>query len=165
MKQHSLLTFALAAVIVSGLGAAALAQAPAAGASGPRQRQRGMALRQGPLALARLGLARLNLTGQQRDQVRTIVSNHRADMRKLSERAAPARQALQDAVVAGDEAAIRQRSAEIGTIETDKALLAARVRAEVLKVLTPEQQEKARALRKEFEDRRAERRGRTARGR
>jgi len=157
MKRHSRLTFACAAVLVTGLAGATFAQAPGAGAAGPRQR--GMAMRQGPLGLARLGLARLNLTEPQREQVRTIMSNHRADALKLSERAVPARQALQDAVLAGDETGIRQRSAEIGTIETERALLAARVRAEVLKVLTPEQQERARALRKEFEERRAGRRG------
>jgi Spy/CpxP family protein refolding chaperone len=157
MKQHSLLKFALSAVIVTSLAAAAFAQGPGAGAGG--QRQRGMGMRQGPLAVARLGLARLNLSEQQREQVRTILASHRTDMQKLSERAAPARRALQDAVLAGDEAGIRQRSAEIGAVETDRALLAARVRAEILKILTPEQQEKARTLRKELEERRAERRG------
>jgi Spy/CpxP family protein refolding chaperone len=117
----------------------------------------------GPAGMIRLHLGPLNLTDQQREQVRSILANHKADFQGLNQRAEPARKAMDEAIVAGDEAAIRQRGAELGAIQTDRALLAARVRAEVFKVLTPEQQQKAQTLR-EGVQRRMQPRGRQGRG-
>ena len=59
-----------------------------------------------------------------------------------------------------DESAVRARSAELGKVETDAAVLRARMHAEVYNVLTPEQQEKAKALRAEREARGAQHRER-----
>ncbi len=53
---------------------------------------------------------------------------------------------------------MRARSAELAKVETEAAVLRARVHAEVYNVLTPEQQEKAKALRAEREARGAEHR-------
>jgi Spy/CpxP family protein refolding chaperone len=59
-----------------------------------------------------------------------------------------------------DESAVRARSAELAKVETDAAVLRARMHAEVYNVLTPEQQEKAKALRAEREARGAQHRER-----
>jgi periplasmic protein CpxP/Spy len=123
----------------------------------------GMMMREdGPLGMIRMGLGQLNLTDEQKQQVKTIIGNHQGDFQALRERSVPARRALADAVASGDEAAIRQRSSELSTVQTDTALLASRVRAEIFKVLTPEQQQKAQDLRKKFETRMDQRRGRGA---
>jgi Spy/CpxP family protein refolding chaperone len=159
MKPHSTLALTIALIATLGTGSA-LAQRTGPGSAGLRQGRPGM--RQGLMAMARLGLARLDLTDSQREQVKTIVSNHRPEVQKLAEREIPARRGLVDAVMSGDEPAIRQRGAEVGAIETDRALLAARVRAEIFKILTPEQQQKAQALRKQVEERVDQRRSRRA---
>jgi Spy/CpxP family protein refolding chaperone len=114
----------------------------------------------GPMAMAHMNLRQLGLSEEQKQQVKTIVGNHRTEFQALRERAVPARRALADAVASGDETAIRQRSAELSAVQTDTALLAARVHGEIVKILTPEQQQKAQALRKEFQDRADRRRGR-----
>jgi Spy/CpxP family protein refolding chaperone len=117
----------------------------------------------GPMAMVRLALGRLGLSTEQRQQVKTILGNHSAEFQAIQDRAVPARRALADAIAAGDEAAIRQRSADLSTVQTDTALLAARVHGEIFKILTPEQQQKAQELRKQFESRMDQRRGRGAR--
>lgn len=99
----------------------------------------------------RMALGQLNLTDDQKQQIKAIMANHKDDFTALAGRALPARRALVDAIAAGDEAAIRQRSGELSAVQTDGALLAAKVHAEVFKVLTPEQQQKAESLRKQAE--------------
>lgn len=117
----------------------------------------------GPMGMVRLALGRLGLSPEQKQQVRTIVGNHKAEFQGIQDRAIPARRALADAIAAGDEAAIRQRSADLSAVQTETALLAAKVHGEIFKILTPEQQQKAQELRKQFESRMDQRRGRGAR--
>jgi Spy/CpxP family protein refolding chaperone len=112
----------------------------------------------GPMARLGFGLGQLNLTPEQKQQVKSIFQGHQADFRSLAERARPARRALSDAIASGDESAIRQRSTEVGSVQTDRAVLMARVRNEIFKVLTPEQQQKAQALRQQFGQRMDQRR-------
>jgi protein CpxP len=108
------------------------------------------------------GLGRLDLTDAQREQVRTILQQHRAEFEALRERGQPAREALGQAIQAEpvDEALIRERHAAVAAVEADGAVLAANVRAEVFQILTPEQQQKARDLRAEMQKRMQERRNR-----
>jgi Spy/CpxP family protein refolding chaperone len=127
-------------------------------ANGGRWRQ-GLMMRQGPMGMMRMNLGQLGLTDQQRQQVKSILENHKADFQGLRDRAMPARQALGDAIAAGDEGAIRHRSTELSAVQTDTAVLASRVRAEISKILTPEQQQKAQALRQQVQQRTKERRG------
>lgn len=105
-----------------------------------------------------LPLRQLGLSEEQRQKVREILGAHQAEFRALAERMAPTRRALADAITAGDEGAIRQHGADLGAAQTDRALLAAKVRNEVFKVLTPEQQQKAESLRQQFQQRREQRR-------
>jgi Spy/CpxP family protein refolding chaperone len=103
----------------------------------------------GPLGMMRMGGSRLGLSDAQKGQIKGIAQSHRDEWRALAERAVSARQALHSAIAADtiDETAIRQRSAEVAAVEADIAVARAHVRAEMFKLLTPEQQEKAKARR------------------
>lgn len=92
-----------------------------------------------------LPLRALNLSDAQREQVRGILESHRAEAASLRQRAGAAHRALQAATSAAtvDEGAITQQSQAFGGLIAEAALLRARVRSEVLAVLTPEQQAEA----------------------
>lgn len=113
----------------------------------------------GAMAMVRMNLAQLGLSDEQKQQVKTIFGNHQGDFQALRQRALPARRALADAVAAGDEATIRQKSGDLAAVQTDTALLAAKVRAEIFKILTPEQQQKAQDLTKQRQSRMDQHRG------
>jgi Spy/CpxP family protein refolding chaperone len=171
MSTHSrtgwLAALAAAAIVATlAVGVAYASQQQGGPGQGRRMGQGpGMMMREGgPLAMIRMGLGQLDLTEEQRQQVKTIMGNHQGDFQALRGRALPARRALADAIASGDEAAIRQRSTELSAVQTDTALVAARVRTEIFKILTPEQQQKAQDLRKKLETRMDQRRGRAPRG-
>jgi Spy/CpxP family protein refolding chaperone len=119
----------------------------------------------GPMGAVRFGLGQLGLTDEQKGKVRGIMATHRTEIRALADRAVPARRELADAIAGGDEATVRQRSAGLAAVEADQALLAARIRGEIVQVLTPEQRQKAQALREQRQQRMDQRRGRQVGGR
>jgi protein CpxP len=144
---------AAAAVVSLALGGVALAQ-PGRGEhrgmwGGGHRGMRG----------AGLPFAQLNLSDDQRQEIRRIMDQHRTERQALMQRLHESRRAQADAVraVPADEAAIRARSAEVAKVETDAALLRARVHGEIFNVLTPDQQAKAKELRAEREARRQQR--------
>lgn len=98
----------------------------------------------GPLAMLR----QLELTEDQRAQVRQVMDSHRDELRAIGERVMAAHRAQRDAVTAAqfDEQAVRTRAAELAAAEADAAVLHAKVHSEVFAVLTPEQQAKAAEL-------------------
>jgi len=108
------------------------------------------------------GLRQLGLSDEQRQEVRRIMELHKAERQAIGERLREARRAQSEAIMAVpvDESAVRARSAELAKVETDAAVLRARMHAEVYNVLSPEQQEKAKALRAEREARGAQHRER-----
>jgi protein CpxP len=87
-------------------------------------------------------MAGLNLTQAQRDQMRTLREAQRKDTQALREQMRTARQQLQQAMRADipDEAAVRSAAAAVAALQADQAVLQARSRAQLMKVLTPEQQ-------------------------
>jgi Spy/CpxP family protein refolding chaperone len=97
----------------------------------------------------------LDLSDSQRDQVRSIMDSHDAELKDVGSRAATARKNLEDAITADavDEGLIRTRAAELATVEADMAVLRARISSEVFKILTTEQQTKAREMRTRMEER------------
>ncbi len=105
-------------------------------------------------------LDRLNLTDAQRDQVKSVVDSHQAEVRPLGEKAMTARRALEQAVTADmiDEGAIRAVAADVASVESDMAVARARVHADVLQVLTSDQRAKLKELQAEMEKRAATRR-------
>jgi Spy/CpxP family protein refolding chaperone len=109
----------------------------------------------GPPA-GRLGFAlgQLDLTEAQREQIRAIHQTHRQETQAAGQQVTAARQALDQAVASGaDEGAIRGAAAKLGEAIAEASVLRAKVHAEVLQVLTPEQQAKARELRAQFQER------------
>ena len=101
------------------------------------------------------GLRQLGLSDEQRQEVRRIMELHKAERQSIGQCLREARRSQSEAVMAVpvDESAVRARSAELAKVETDAAVLRARMHAEIYNVLTPEQQEKAKALRAEREAR------------
>jgi Spy/CpxP family protein refolding chaperone len=107
----------------------------------------------GPFAQIRRGFAQLGLSDQQKTQIKTIFQGHKADMQGFAARMQPARQALNAAIVGGDEATIRSAAAGVAAVEADMAVFRATVRAQVFAVLTPDQQAKANQLQQEAQQR------------
>jgi protein CpxP len=107
-------------------------------------------------------LGRLDLTDAQREQIRTIVETRRAATDPLMERERTARAALQDAIETQpvDAGTIRARSAELAAVEADLAVARAELHAEIVGVLTPEQQTELAQIREERDQRMADRRER-----
>ncbi|MDP6115058.1 MAG: Spy/CpxP family protein refolding chaperone [Planctomycetota bacterium] len=94
-------------------------------------------------AIGRLLVLRsdLNVTDDQKSQIREIVSQHKASIGEVARKVMTKRRALRDLVRSEQptENALRQASTELGNAIADAAILAAEVRGEVSKVLTPEQ--------------------------
>lgn len=128
-----------ALLVAAGLATGVLAQA--GGDSGERGRR----------AHAGAGLRGLDLTDAQRQQIQEIRQAHRDEMQKAAERLRAAHQSQRDAVRATpvDEGRIRATSDALAAAMTDMAVLRARIHEQTLSVLTPEQQERAKALRAE----------------
>jgi len=132
-------------------------QPPFMGRRGPRAGMMGA-----PFGGLRMLGRRLDLTDPQKDQIKTILQSHRDEWKTLADRAADARAALDAAVTADtvDEAAIRDKSAALAAVNADMAVARARTRAELVQVLTPDQQAKLKALQAQREQRRQQMRQR-----
>jgi protein CpxP len=103
-------------------------------------------------------LRQLDLTDQQKEQIRGIVQSHRSEFQQVREKirtAFEAQRAAADATPA-DEATIRAKATDVASAEADMIVLASKVRAEVFQVLTPDQQAKAKELKAQREQRRQE---------
>ena len=102
------------------------------------------------------GLRALDLSEAQREQVKAVMASHKTEFEAQFAKTATARKALRDSIMAEpfDEAVIRQKSADVAAVEADGAVLQATVRGEVWTLLTPEQQQKAKALQAQMEQRR-----------
>jgi Spy/CpxP family protein refolding chaperone len=139
---------ALLAVATLAIGVAYAQQAKA----GQRYGQmatggRGMMPR-GPLAMMRVGLGQLELSAEQKQQVRGILQGRAAEFKGLGAQMRNARRAVNSAIANDEgEAAIRAASAELAKVQADVAVLRAGVRKQVFGVLTPEQQATAKELR------------------
>ncbi len=165
MKQRGLVAAVFAAVLVTGITVAVVAQ-PQGGPGGPPHgmRRGGPG---GPGGLGLPGLRQLELSDTQKEQIGTITQSHRDEMRQVAERTREAQRAL-DAATEGssvNEADIRAKSTALAAALGDGAILRAKINAEILGVLTAEQQQKLTELRTQREQRRnaAPRRERGAR--
>jgi protein CpxP len=106
-----------------------------------------------------LPLRELDLTETQQQEIRAIFEQNREAGRAVGEKLMTARRALQEAAMAEsiDESAIRAAAGALANAEAEAAISRARVHAQVWKLLTPEQQEKAKAMREERRERRSRR--------
>lgn len=105
---------------------------------------RGMGPGGGPGAvLGPLGFlaGRLNLTDDQKNQIKTIAQSHQAELQPLMQAARTAHQALENALFNSplDENLIRQLSAQVAAADVELELARGRLLSDVLQVLTPDQ--------------------------
>jgi len=91
----------------------------------------------------------LDLTDDQKAQLKTIAESHRDELRAAGQRVGTAREAMRALIEADqiDENAIRAKSAEVAAAEAEVAILNAKVRQQSMQVLTSEQQAKLKELR------------------
>lgn len=90
------------------------------------------------------GFRNLDLTDDQKAQLKKIADARRGDFEAAGQKVRAAREGMR-ALIEGDsinESAIRAKSAEIAAAEADVMILNAKVRQESLQVLTSEQQAK-----------------------
>jgi Spy/CpxP family protein refolding chaperone len=92
--------------------------------------------------LMQRGMAQLNLTQAQQDQMKAFRELQQKDMQAVRERMKGARQRLQEAMKADipDEAAVKAAAGVMATVQSEQFVLHARAKAQMMKVLTPEQQ-------------------------
>ena len=85
--------------------------------------------------------SQLNVTDEQREKIRATVAPHRAEITSAVKDIVVKKRALQGKVRADktDEQSIRAAAGELGKSIGDAAVLAAKVRAEVVPILTDEQ--------------------------
>ena len=98
-----------------------------------------------------------DLTDAQREQVRVIHERHADRIRPLAERAHAAREAVNNAVLAGNQGNLQALSIEVGNAETE--LTSSRRRRcsrKIFNVLTAEQKQTIAERRKEMQERRSE---------
>jgi periplasmic protein CpxP/Spy len=100
-------------------------------------------------------LRQLDLTDDQRAQVRQVMDSHRDALKAIGDRLQAAHRAQNDAVTAAqfDEQLVRAKAADLAAVMADAAVLHAKVHGEVFAVLTPEQQAKAAELKAQFQAR------------
>jgi len=99
----------------------------------------------GPMAMM---ASQLGLSDAQKDQMKSIAQSHADEWKGLLDREQQARRAQQAAIASPqfDEVVIRQRSAELAAVDADASVARARARAELLQVLTTEQQAKLKEI-------------------
>lgn len=143
MKTRMLVAAGAILGVVALAGAAVWAQGPGMGPHGPFGHLGGF----GPFA-AHHGLRQLDLTDEQKSQIKGILKSHREEFHASLEKLRTLHQTVgkiahQPEI---DEAAIRAAVGQAVGPLGDLAVLHVRVRQEIDAVLTPEQRQKAEAL-------------------
>jgi protein CpxP len=126
---------------------------------GPRMRGPGGPMG-GPLGFGP-GFQQLDLTDDQKAQLKSIADSHRDEFREAGQKLGAAREAMRALIEADqiDESAIRAKSTEVAAAEAEVAILNARVRQQSMQVLTSEQQAKLKELRESRQQLPMKRRG------
>jgi Spy/CpxP family protein refolding chaperone len=129
MNARKWIAVAAAAMVVGGGAYVARAQAPGAGHPG------------GPGARLGAFVQKLNLTQEQREQIRKAVGAHLPEFKESAKKMMEARGAVLDKMSAEplDEAAIREACRKAETVAEDVAVQRARLIAELRPILTAEQ--------------------------
>jgi Spy/CpxP family protein refolding chaperone len=107
---------------------------PRGGPGGPGMRRPG-----GPMGLA--GFRGLELTDDQKTQLKQINDAHAADFKAVRDKSRAAHDGMQELLTADpiNESAIRAKSAEIAAAEADMLILNAKIRKESMQILTADQ--------------------------
>ena len=117
-----------------------------------QQRRRGPGGAEGPRGMRGgpgMEFRALDLSDDQRAQLRKIREARQAEFKAAGEKLQAARQGMRGLLDADqiNESAIRAKSQEVAAAEAEMAILNAKVRAESLQILTSEQQAKLKELR------------------
>jgi len=151
MRLFGLSIVAVALGAMLGAGAHVLAQG--SGGFGGHAMGRGFG-GPGMQMFGRLG-KELGITDAQRQQIKTIMQQHREEIGPLAKTALDAREALMDAARNNaDDGTLQQKATDLGTAESQLALARAKVQGQIFtQVLTADQQKKALALRDQMKAR------------
>lgn len=147
----ALLTMATAAPVLVAVNAEQRGQGP--GFGGPPPGGPGMRGPGGPMGLGP-GFRELDLTEEQRAQLKSIAESHRDEFKAAGQKARAAHDGMQALLEAEtiDEAAIRAKSTEVAAAEADVMILNAKVRHESLQILTADQLTRLKELRSSRQD-------------
>ncbi len=107
-----------------------------------------------PRVFARIARA-LDLSDDQKSQIKAVLKTHAAEIEAQMKASSSARRALHQAVLTQpiDENAIRTAAATLGSVESDGAVLFAKIRTEVEPILTVAQRAKIQQFRERVRDR------------
>jgi len=94
------------------------------------------------------GFRELDLTDDQKAQLKQINDSHAADFKAVRDKSRAAHDGMQELLFADtiNESAIRAKSAEIASAEADMLILNAKIRKESMQILTAEQLAKLKEL-------------------
>jgi periplasmic protein CpxP/Spy len=111
----------------------------------------------GPMGMLPMLGPQLGLTDAQRDQIRAIADAHKDDWKALADRGRTAHLALDQAITADNvnDAAIRQKAAEVAAVEADVAVARAHAYTEVLPILTADQKAQLKSMQAQMQQRMA----------
>lgn len=95
------------------------------------------------------GFRELDLSDDQKAQLKSIAESHRDEFKAIGEKTRAAREGMRELMEADaiNEAAIRAKSVEIANADADAMILNAKIRKESMQILTSEQQAKLKELR------------------
>ena len=153
MNMRNLAAIAIAATVLTGAAVTTMTLSAQGGPGGPRAGRMGPG---GPGGFGLPGLRALDLSDAQKDQIKSITESHRDEVRQVSERVREAQRAMDMATESGtvNEGDIRSKSTALASAMADGAILRAKVNAEILNVLTPDQQQKLQEFRTQMQERR-----------
>jgi periplasmic protein CpxP/Spy len=134
--QKALAAISLAALLIVSAVAVANAQNPKrlgqGGAANPLM---------GKFNPRRTLLRGLNLTDPQKEQIKTIIANHKTDVKAAAQETIKARKDLREALAgSADPAALKTAYDKVSDAGWKALLLRNQIRSEIMQVLTPEQQ-------------------------
>jgi Spy/CpxP family protein refolding chaperone len=152
MKFGMIGTCLLATVLAGGAGVSGLAANGPLGDDEPEARPLRM-LVSGQFGRLLALRSELDVTAEQRTQIREIVKSHRQELATVLKPVAEKRRALRNATLAEhpNEATIHAADDELGKAIGDAAVVGATIKAEVHHVLTPEQHEMISEFRQQSE--------------
>ncbi|MBN1865254.1 MAG: Spy/CpxP family protein refolding chaperone [Victivallales bacterium] len=160
MKTKGIMLLAASLLLVVGLGLSAGEEGTAEG-FGKKLSGQGEKMRGGPEGHgSRQIMEELNLTEEQREQMKIIHEDYVDQMNAVGEAASAAREAFEDVLDADDldEDKIRELSKAAAEKNADMLVLRAKMMKELDSVLTPEQKKIADEKKAEFKEKRQARR-------
>jgi Spy/CpxP family protein refolding chaperone len=153
IRTNRVLAVAAAVALVFGLASAGLVWAQGRGPEAGRMHPRmGMGPGMGGGMMMDRVIRRLDLTPQQKEQIKAILQSNQEQIKTLADQDFSARQKLHQAIVANNPGDIETANTDMSAIQLNMEKLRASIRAQIFgQVLTPEQRTKANSMEEQFE--------------